>query len=74
VAQFSEYALWKMAIRGITRDDVELVLLDPDEQFPSSTSERHCYVRALGDRRIQVVVEPYDHQHVVTAYEKRPSE
>jgi hypothetical protein len=63
-----------MAVRGITRDDVELVLADPDEHFPSSTSERHCYVRALGDRLIQVVVEPYDHEHVVTAYDKKSSE
>ncbi len=70
MAKFSNYALWKMGMRGISRDDVELVLADADADFPSKTSPRHCYVRNIGNRRIQVVVEPSDHQQVVTAYEK----
>lgn len=70
MAKFSNYALWKMSVRGIAREDVELVLADSDDDFPSSTSERHCYVRDIGERRIQVVVESFDHEQVVTAYVK----
>jgi hypothetical protein len=70
MAVFSNYALWKMSVRGIEREDVELVLADTDDDFPSSTSNRHCYVRQIGSRRIQVVVESFDHERVVTAYEK----
>jgi hypothetical protein len=70
LAVFSNYALWKMAVRGIEREDVELVLANPDDDFPSSTSDRHCYVRRIGSRHIQVVVESFDHERVVTAYEK----
>jgi hypothetical protein len=71
VAVFSHYALWKMAVRGIEREDVELVLADPDDEFPSSTPDRHCYVRRIGSRHIQVIVESFDHELVVTAYEKQ---
>lgn len=74
MATFSDYALWKMAVRGIAREDVELVLADPDDDFPSSTSDRHCYVRHIGERRIQVVVESFDHEQVVTAYPKLGNE
>lgn len=70
MATFSGYALWKMSLRGIDRDDVELVLADPDDDFPSATSDRHCYVRVVHGRLIQVVVESFDHDKVVTAYEK----
>lgn len=70
MAVFSNYALWKMSMRGIEREDVELVLANPDDDFPSSTSNRHCYVRHIGSRRIQVVVESFNHERVVTAYEK----
>ena len=73
MAVFSYYALWKLAMRGIDRDDVELVLADPQCDFASPTG-RHCYVRTVGNRLIQVVVESFDHDQVVTAYEKSPRE
>lgn len=71
MAKFSDYASWRMAIRDISEEEVELVLADPDDEFPSTTSDRHCYVRDIDQRRIQVVVEPFDHEEVVTVYDKR---
>jgi hypothetical protein len=59
-----------MSVRGIEQEDAELVLADPDADFPSDTSNRHCYIRTVGGRLIQVVVESFDHEQVVTAYEK----
>ncbi len=70
MAKFSDYALWKMAMRDITREEAELVLAEPDEDFPSQTSDRHCYVRGIDNRRIAVVVESFDHEEVVTAFIK----
>ncbi len=72
MVEFCDYALWKMSIRGISRDEVELVLTDPHDDFPSRNREhpRHCYVREIDERPIQVVVEAADHNLVVTAYDK----
>lgn len=72
MARFTDYALWKMDQRGIDRDDVELVLADPECDFPSRESSRHIYARTVGRRRIYVLVEPYDHDCVVNAFEPRP--
>lgn len=68
--KFSWYSLRRLAQRGISRGDVELVLSDPDVTYPSGTSDRHCYVRDIDERRIKVVVESFDHDQVVTAYDQ----
>lgn len=69
--KFSPYSLGRLAQRGISQSEVELVLSDPDVTYPSGTSDRHCYVREIDGRRIKVVVEPFDHEEVVTAYDQR---
>lgn len=71
MAKFSDYSLWRMRRRGISREEVDLVLRDPDVTYPSGTSNRHCYVREIGERCIKVVVEPADHEQVVTTYDQR---
>jgi hypothetical protein len=69
MVEFSDYALWKMSQRGIERDDVRLVLADPECQFPSRELPlRHIYRRHIGGRLIYVVVEPFDHRQVVTVF------
>lgn len=68
--KFSRYSLGRLAQRGITQAEVDLVLSDPDTTYPSGTSNRHCYVRDIDGRRIKVVVEPFDHEQVVTAYDQ----
>jgi hypothetical protein len=68
MAEFCDYALWKMAVRGIERDEVELVLADPDWDEPSSESPRHIYARRVAGRAVCVAVEPFDHRQVVTAF------
>jgi len=70
MARFSRYSLGRLAQRGISREDVEIVLRDPDATYPSGTSDRHCYVRDIDKRRIKVVVESSDHDQVVTAYDQ----
>lgn len=58
-----------MSQRGIERDDVELVLIDADADWKSREPPfRHIYARRVGDRPIHVVVEPFDHEEVVTAF------
>jgi hypothetical protein len=68
MARFTDYALWKMAMRGIERDEVELILSDPEREFASSESARHIYGRHVGGRLLYAVVEPFDHQLVVTVF------
>lgn len=69
MAAFTDYALSQMAVRGIDRDDVELVLGDPDCEGPSREPPyRHLYSRQIGGRRLLVVVEPYDHECVVNSF------
>jgi hypothetical protein len=68
MAEFTDYALWKMGQRGIERDDVELVLAHAEHDFPSRESRRHVYARHIGARLLLVLVEPYDHNLVVNAY------
>lgn len=68
--EYSDYALWKMSMRNIDRDEVEAVLDDPDDHFDSATSDRHCYVRRVNGRPLEVVVESFDHNQVVTAYDQ----
>jgi hypothetical protein len=70
MVRFKSHALKQMAKRNISRQEVEAVLADHDASYPSGTSDRHCYVKTINGRRIQVVVEPYDHELVVTAYEQ----
>ena len=74
MAHFSDYALWKMSMRGIERDEVELVLADPEWDEASQQSERHVYGRSVGGRNLLVIVEPYDHTFVVNAYRPTPRE
>ena len=62
----------KLARKGIELDDVELVLADPERDFPSRTTDRHIYSRQVGGRLLLVVVEPFDHGEVVTAYYPLP--
>jgi hypothetical protein len=59
-----------MARRGISQSDVDEVLADYDVSYPSSTSNRHCYAKTIGNRRIVAIVEPYDHELVVTAFDQ----
>lgn len=70
MATLSEKVLAKLARKGIERDDVELVLDDPERDFPSRApgSDRHIYSRHVGKRLLLVVVESFDHNEVVTAY------
>jgi hypothetical protein len=69
MATFTDYALRQMSIRGIDRDDVELVLGDSDDDFPSKESPyRHIYARRITGRLLYVVVEPEDHDCVVNAF------
>lgn len=69
MASFTDYALWKMAQRGIDRDDVELVLVDPECGFQSRKEpHRFIYSRHIGGRLLYVVVEPDDHECVVNAF------
>lgn len=72
MAEFSEKVLTKLARRGIEPDDVELVLADPEQDFASRSSDRHIYSRHIGGRLLLVVVEPFDHEEVVTAYYPLP--
>lgn len=74
MVEFTDYALWKMACRGIDRDDVELVLADPECDFPSRNSHRHIYSRHVGGELLYVYVEPYDHECVVNVFEPRSKE
>ena len=71
MARFTDYALWKMNVRGIERDYVELVLADPECDFSSRNSERHIYSRHVGGQLLYVYVEPYDHECVVNVFEPR---
>jgi hypothetical protein len=69
MAEFTDYALWKMAQRGIDRDDVELVLADPEGGFQSREEPyRFIYSRHIGGRLLYAVVEPDDHECVVNAF------
>lgn len=68
MAEFSPHALFKMAVRGISRDDVELVLADPDGGFTSRSTGRPCLVREVDNRMIHVVLEPPDNDYVVAVF------
>lgn len=70
MVRFTGHATHQMAKRGISQDDVREVLTDFESSYPSGTSDRHCYVKTIDGHRIQVVVESYDHELVVTAYEQ----
>ena len=66
---FSDSALWKMAMRGIERDDVELVVADPEWEGDSrEPPHRYLYRRLIHGRLIYVVVEPDDRNQVVTVF------
>jgi hypothetical protein len=67
------YARSQMAMRGIERDDVELVLADPEADFPSREPPyRHIYSRHIGARLLYVLVESFDHDCVVNAFWPSP--
>jgi hypothetical protein len=68
MAEFCDYAALEMDVRGIERDEVELVLADPGWDEPSTESPRHIYARRVAGRVICVAVEPFDHEQVVTAF------
>lgn len=68
MANFSNYALFKMSVRGISTEDVELVLADPETRLVSESSGRPIYVRTVDGRPIHVVVEVDDENEVVTAF------
>jgi hypothetical protein len=76
MAKFSQDVLAKIARKpgGIEVDDVELVLADPERDFPSRSpgSNRHIYSRHIGGRLLLVIVEPDDREEVVTAYYPTP--
>jgi hypothetical protein len=75
MATFVDYALSQMAVRGIGRDDVELVLVDPEDSFPSRERPyRHIYSRHIGGRLLYVIVEPDDHDCVVNAFWPSPKD
>jgi hypothetical protein len=59
-----------MRTRGISREEVELVLGDPDVTYASGTSDRFCYVKTINGRRIKVVVDGADHEQVITTYDQ----
>ena len=67
---FSGTVRAKLGRKGIEPDEVELVLADPERDFKSRApgSDRHIYSRHVGKRLLLVVVEPFDHNEVVTAY------
>jgi hypothetical protein len=70
MARFFAHARRQMAARGISEQDVEQVLANYDSTYPSR-SGRQTYVRELADgRRIAVIVEPYDHELVVTTFDQ----
>lgn len=65
------HALRQMARRGISRDDVAAVLGDHDARYPSRVPGRECFVRTLGERRLEIVVEPTDKGYkVITAFDQ----
>jgi len=70
MAKFSEKVLAKLARKPVAVDDVEYVLANPERNFPSRAhgSDRHIYSRHVDGRLLLVVVEPFDHEEVVTAY------
>jgi hypothetical protein len=69
MADFSSYVLRKLAKREISVATVERVLEDPDFHEPCRTPPRYCYFRRINNCRMCVVVEPFDHDQVVTAFE-----
>jgi hypothetical protein len=72
---FTDYALFRMAARGIERGDVELVLADSDDDFASREEPfRHIYARRIHGRLLYVVVEPHDHDRVVNAFWPLPKD
>ena len=72
---FTYYAMTLMAARGIDRDDVELVLADPEWDGRSREPPyRHLYSRHIGGRRLLVVVEPDNHDCVVNSFWPLPKE
>ncbi len=54
----TSYAARRMAIRGITRDDIRRVMADPTSVAPSRDSSfRLVYSRSVDGRRLSVVIE-----------------
>jgi len=71
MVNYIPHAERQMARRGISKADVEHVLSDHDVSYPSHVAGRQCYVRSIDGRRIEVVVEPDDGDHlVITAYDQ----
>lgn len=60
-----------MALRAITREEVEAVLASPDAVRPSNTSPNPIYVGNPGGRHIEVVVahDVADPLYVITVWD-----
>ena len=80
MAKFSEKVLTKLARKPVEVEDVESVLANPERDFPfrAPGSDRHIYSRHIDNRLLLVVVEPHDHEEVVspriTHYHRDPRE
>ena len=61
-AIYTNHARKRMAQRGITEEDIEAALADPQITYSDPDGNRR-FVRWFGDRRVQVVIvdnrEPY---------------
>ena len=45
-----------MAVRGISKEDVEGTVDDHEMSYPSEVAGRECRIRNIGNRRVEVVV------------------
>ena len=65
---YTNHARQRMALRGITQQEVESVLAAPDTIRPSSTSLNPIHVGHPGGRRIEVVIahDVAERWHVIT--------
>jgi hypothetical protein len=56
--RYIPHAQKQMGKRGVTADEVEQTLADPDETYPGNTGSRVCYVKHIGAKKVKVVAEP----------------
>jgi hypothetical protein len=69
MVRFVQHARRQMQKRQISEQDARDVLANPDASYPSP-SGRQVFVRTIGTRRLAVVVDPYDLELVITAYDQ----
>jgi hypothetical protein len=72
MAKFSEKVLANLARKPVEVEDVEAVLANPERDFSSRAHDSHVYSRHIDKRLLLVVVEPDDHEEVITAYYTTP--